>query len=89
MVNNELEYKTNKNQKNKEKSTYPGEEVHTEENTGKQAVNNRLGDDCPVQVLYMAEDELLLPGSFYGQNEEEQTQPLDSELPPRSHRHPG
>ena len=55
MVNNELSYKINGDDENKEQSTYPREEIDSQEKAGKQAINKGFGNSRPLPTFYVVE----------------------------------
>ncbi len=55
MVNDELDYEIDRDDEDKEQSALPGEEVDSQEEPGKQAINKGFSNYCPVSVLYMVE----------------------------------
>ena len=55
MVNDELSYEINGDDKDQEQSTYPREEIDSHENAGKQAIDKGLVNSPPLPTLYVVE----------------------------------
>ncbi len=71
MVNDELDYKVNGDDEDKEQTPQPGKEVDSQENAGNQTIEKRLFNLCPVAVLEVGEGQLSLSCRFGSQNQEE------------------
>ena len=71
MVNNELNYEIDEDDEDEEQGTQPAKKVDSKEKTSKQAVNQRPGDDWPVDLLQMIESQLFSPGCLQCQDEEQ------------------
>jgi len=74
VVNDVLDYEIDKDDDDKDRSTFPSEKRDSKEDASKQAVNERFGDNCPIPALQMTEGQLLLPGTFDSQNQEQHGQ---------------
>ena len=55
MVNDELDDKVDGDDEDKEQCPCPGKEVDSQENAGKQAINNRFGNCRPVSMVEVIE----------------------------------
>ena len=68
MVNGELDYEINRDDKDKEQDTHPGEEIDSQENASEKAIDKRLGDSCPLPMPQMVKCYFSISSSFNSHN---------------------